>query len=162
MRFGVKSIKLQRADMGHEQTASWMTKTSSLTGEPAELLFVVNPVTTELQKLLSLIPAKTKQYIKRKMSGHQIKLIPLVILTPTSEKFEVPLMKPVNMISKFQYQIAYCRNYTQPLNYFHTLFAWSHSNLSSVSNTSSGLLTLNTSLAPVINTQKTDSRLIHT
>ena len=100
-----------------------MTKTFAHTGEPTELLFVVNPVTTELQKLLSLIPAKTKQYIKRKMSGHQIKLIPLVILTPTSEKFEVPLMKPVNMISKFQYQIAYCRNYTQPLNYFHTLFA---------------------------------------
>ena len=57
------------------------------------------------------------------MSGRQIKLIPLVIQTPNSEKSEVPLMKPVNMINKFQYQIAYRRNYTQPLNYFHTLFA---------------------------------------
>ena len=57
------------------------------------------------------------------MSGRQIKLIPLVIQTPNSEKSEVPLMKPVNVISKFQYQIAYPRNYTQPLNYFHTLFA---------------------------------------
>lgn len=57
------------------------------------------------------------------MSGRQIKLIPLVIQTPNSEKSEVPLMKPVNMISKFQYQIAYRRNYAQRLNYFHTLFA---------------------------------------
>ena len=51
VRFGVKSIELERADKGHKRTASWMTKTFALTGEPTELLFVVNPVTTELQKL---------------------------------------------------------------------------------------------------------------